>query len=278
MKQLEFTVLVENAAPEGLEGEWGLSLMIRHDGGTWLLDTGASPLFAKNARKLGADLKQVDAAVLSHAHYDHSDGFDAFCDMNERAPIYIRRSVRENCYSRHGEKPKYIGVRKGFLKRRRDRIVRVEGKTEIAPGVWLLPHDRSGMKARGLKAQMFVRRGLWLRPDDFSHEQSLVFELGSGLVIFNSCCHGGVDAILEETSSAFPGKRILAVAGGFHLFRSTDEDVIALAENLKKLGKPMLYTGHCTGDRAMEILEERLPGCVRRLETGMMCTVEEESL
>ena len=113
-------------------------------------------------------------------------------------------------------------------------------------------------------------------PDDFSHEQSLVFVIDKGLVIFNSCCHGGVDAILEETSEAFPGKRILAVVGGYHLFRSADEDVYALADRLEALGAPLLFTGHCTGDRAMEILEERLPGRVQRLETGMVRTIGED--
>lgn len=276
MNRLEFTVLVENAAPEGLTGEWGLSLLIHSEAGCLLLDTGASALFAVNAEKMGVDLRQVDAAALSHAHFDHSDGFDAFCDLNSRAKIYIRRSARENCYSHHGERPKYIGIQKGFLKKRRARIVRVDGRAEILPGVWLVPHNRTDMRIRGLKTQMFVRRGPWMRPDDFSHEQSLVFVLGNGLVIFNSCCHGGVDAILEETAEAFPGKKILAVVGGYHLFRSTDEDIYVLADRLEALGAPLLFTGHCTGDRAMQILEERLPGRVRRLETGMVCIVGEE--
>lgn len=266
---MKFTVLVENAAPEGLQSEWGLSLLIEYRGGKYLLDAGGSALFAENAERLGVDLSQVDAAVLSHAHFDHSGGFDAFCEVNGHAPVYIRRSVRENCYSHHAEGMKYIGVQRGLLKRRKERFVRVEGDAQIAPGVTLSPHRRTDMSERGRQARMFVRRGLWLRPDDFFHEQSLVFETAHGIAVFNSCCHGGVDAIIEEMGCAFPGKHICAIVGGFHLFRTPPKDVHALADRLERLGAPMLYTGHCTGEEAVGILEERFPGRVRRMETGL---------
>ncbi|MFQ9410234.1 MAG: hypothetical protein ACLR1T_03180 [Evtepia gabavorous] len=52
----------------------------------------------------------------------------------------------------------------------------------------------------------------WL-PDDFSHEQSLVFSTPKGLVIFNSCCHGGADNIVREVADTFPGQPISAIVG-----------------------------------------------------------------
>ena len=52
-----------------LFGEWGLSVYVEYDGHKVLLDTGASHLFAKNAKVMGIDLSQVDIGVLSHTHY-----------------------------------------------------------------------------------------------------------------------------------------------------------------------------------------------------------------
>ena len=75
---LEMTVLIDNVAAEPLAGEWGLSILITADDRSILLDTGASHLFAQNAERLGIDLNSVDTGVLSHAHYDHSDGMDTF--------------------------------------------------------------------------------------------------------------------------------------------------------------------------------------------------------
>lgn len=63
---------------------------------------------------------------------------------------------------------------------------------------------------------MYVKKnGRW-KPDDFSHEQSLVFDTKEGLVIFNSCSHGGADVIIREAEAAFPGKQIYGLIGGFH--------------------------------------------------------------
>lgn len=266
---MKITVLIENTAPEGLTAEWGLSLYIEHDGLRYLLDAGSSDAFAENARALGVPLEKVDAAVLSHAHYDHSGGLDAFCMLNDHAPVYIRSSAKENCYSWHRRLPKYIGVQRGVLKKHEKRFVRVEGDHEIAAGVTLTAHRATDLKARGKAAQMYLRKGILLVPDEFRHEQSLVFDTAEGLVIFNSCSHSGVDSILDETAQIFPGRPIRAMVGGFHLVRTPPREVRLLAQRLLKMGVPELYSGHCTGDAAMEILHQTLPGRVHTMTTGM---------
>lgn len=272
---MRVTVLIENTAPEGLTAEWGLSLHIEYQGGYYLLDAGGSDAFVKNAQALGVPLERVDAAVLSHAHFDHSGGLDAFCDLNDRAKIFMRSSAKENCYSWHRKLPKYIGVQRGLLKRRAARFERVDGDHAVAPGVTLVPHKEAGLKAKGRAAQMYVRRGIWLFPDEFAHEQSLVFETERGLAIFSSCSHSGVDSILDEIGRTFPGKPVCAMIGGFHLVRTPPREVRLLAQRLRKMGVPELYTGHCTGDKAMEILREELPGHVHAMETGMIFEIDE---
>lgn len=273
---MKVTVLIENTAPEGLTAEWGLSLHIKFGQKAYLLDAGSSDVFVQNAKVLGVDLEKVDAAVLSHAHFDHSGGLDAFCGLNDSAKIFVRESVRENCYSWHRRFPKYIGIQRGMLKKHAQRFVRVDGDREIAPGVMLIPHKEDGLKAKGKAAQMYVRKGFWLTPDGFDHEQSLVFEMQRGLVIFNSCSHSGVDSILDEIGRTFPGKPICAMIGGFHLVRTPPREIRLLAQRLKKIGAPALYTGHCTGDQAMEILREELPGRVHAMETGLVFEIEEQ--
>src|SRR3954462_517806 len=56
--------------------DWGFSVLIHYNGRTILFDTGNSAAgFEHNVRALGVDLKQVDMAVLSHRHSDHTSGF-----------------------------------------------------------------------------------------------------------------------------------------------------------------------------------------------------------
>ena len=187
---MKVTVLVDNLRNGPLKGEWGLSFLIEYEKWKILLDTGASGLFARNARRLGIDLGEVDHAVLSHAHNDHSDGMSAFFRENDHASLYIREKAEEDCYSQKWLRKKYIGIKRGELKRYQDRIVRVAGDYELEEGIYLIPHKAAQLERAGLRAGMYRRTGRHWRPDDFSHEQSLVFETQKGLVIFNSCSHG----------------------------------------------------------------------------------------
>ena len=62
---MKMVVLVENSSRCRLCAEHGLSVYIEYEGKTYLLDTGATALFAENAKELGVDLSKVDTAFLS---------------------------------------------------------------------------------------------------------------------------------------------------------------------------------------------------------------------
>ena len=84
----------------GCEPEHGVSLYIETGNGLKVLfDTGQSDLFARNAARLGIDLREVDLAVISHGHYDHGGGLNEFLRINTKAPVYIRESALGEHYS-----------------------------------------------------------------------------------------------------------------------------------------------------------------------------------
>ena len=267
---MKATVLVDNIKGCGLNGEWGLCVYIEYNDKVVLLDTGASDLFVKNAKQLGLDLKKVDFGVLSHAHFDHADGMKAFFAVNEKAPFYLQKSAGENCYEKFWIFSKYIGIPRGILEEDKDRIRFAEGKYQVCQGVWLLSHTTEGLEAIGKRNHMYLRDGRKWRPDDFSHEQSLVFETEGGLVIFNSCSHGGADNIINEVKEAFPGEKIKAIIGGFHLYTRKADEVRELARSIKDTGIQQVYTGHCTGDKAFEVLKDELGEMVHQLSCGLV--------
>ena len=278
---MKATVLVDNIKGCGLNGEWGLCVYIEYDDKTVLLDTGASDLFVKNAEQLGLDLAKVDFAVLSHAHFDHADGMKSFFAVNDRAPFYLQKAAGENCYEKFWVFSKYIGIPRGILREAGERIRFTEGKFQICPGVWLLPHTTPGLEAVGRRNHMYLRSsenggeetdrgGRKWRPDDFSHEQSLVFDTEDGLVIFNSCSHGGADNIINEVKAAFPGEKIKAIIGGFHLYTRKADEVRELACSIKATGIQQVYTGHCTGDRAYAVLSDELGDMIHQLSCGLV--------
>lgn len=264
------TILTDNIRTKELAGEWGLSIWIEARDRKILLDTGSSKLFLENAKKLQIPIKEADFAVLSHAHYDHANGMQYFFAENAHAPFYLRDTTAENCYLKKGILKHYIGIPKGILKRYEGRFQSVAGDYEAAEGIYLIPHKTEGLERVGQREHMYRKmKGHHYVPDDFSHEQSLVVDTPDGLVILNSCSHGGADNIITEVSNTFPGKKILALIGGFHLFNKSEEDVRELAERIKRTGISRVYTGHCTGKRAYAILKETLGDQLWQLSVGM---------
>lgn len=265
---MKATVLADNIANENLCGEWGLSIFIQSDSHCVLLDAGSSALFLENAKKLRIDIASVDFGVLSHAHYDHADGLKAFFSANKTAKFYLRADAKENCYFKKWFIRKYIGLPKNILREYVDRFVPVDGDYELAEGIYLIPHKISGLSEIGKKNNMYVRQeGKWI-PDNFAHEQSLVFDTKDGLVVFNSCSHAGADGIIGEIGETFPNKKIKAFVGGFHIYNKPEAEVRALANRLKTTGVEKIYTGHCTGEKPFAILKEELKERVDQLRAG----------
>ena len=137
------------------------------------------------------------------------------------------------------------------------------------PGVWLIPHKTPNLEAVGKRIRMYTKEQGKFVVESFAHEQSLVVETGRGLVIFNSCSHGGADNIINEIAQTFPGKKIYALVGGLHLFRSTEEEVKALAARIEQTGIEKIVTGHCTGEEAMNILKDHLGDRVVQMYSGL---------
>ncbi len=269
---MKATVLIDNITKNELAAEWGLSIHVEYNGYQILLDAGTTGLFADNAKILSINLEEVDCGVLSHAHYDHADGMNAFFKINQTASFYLRAGSEEICYDydeNDPEKARYIGIRQGTLDTYKDRIRFVEGDYQLFPGVYLIPHKTEALEKIGEKAHMYIRKNNQWIPDDFSHEQSLVFDTDKGLVIFNSCSHGGADNIIREIAMTFPEKKMYAIIGGFHLYKSSEEEVRNLAKKIKETGIEKVVTGHCTGEEAYKILKEELGDCLDQIYTGL---------
>ena len=140
-----------------------------------------------------------------------------------------------------------------------------------------MPHSTKGLEQIGQRTKLYKKVNGQYEPDDFAHELSLVFDTENGLVIFNSCSHAGIKNIINEVKTAFPGKKICTFLGGLHMKGVKDgheictfseEEVAEITEYLKAEGLKKLYTGHCTGEPAIELLQKYMGDMVDRLATG----------
>ena len=262
------TVIVDNISMGDIKGEWGLCIFVEHNDKKVLVDTGSSKLFIENLAKLNKDIMDIDYATLSHAHYDHSNGMPAFFELNKKAKFYLRDAVAENAYFKKLFIKKYIGIPKGVLADCRDRIEFVSGDYELFEGAYLIPHKTPKLSKIGKRENMYVKTDKGWFPDDFSHEQSLVLKTGKGLVIINSCSHGGAANIINEVQETFPGEHVYALIGGFHLFNKSEAEIRNVSRLIKETGIDFICTGHCTKDRAYNIMKEELGDKLEKLQVG----------
>src|SRR5690554_1923178 len=97
---MQITTLVENLVYQpGLVAEHGLSFYIDTGKRRILFDTGQRNAFLVNARVMGIDLGKADALVISHGHYDHTGGLNAFLKANTTAPVYLKKQVLNKKYN-----------------------------------------------------------------------------------------------------------------------------------------------------------------------------------
>ena len=270
-------VLMENSAGDGFCAEHGLCLCVEYNGRQYLIDSGASGDFAKNAEKLGVALDTIGAAFLSHAHYDHSGGYPEFFRRNSHAKVYLQpASANRQYYKIAGPLKKYIGIPEGMLKEYSDRFVYIDNAVKLDAGIHIVPHSSEGILERARQTHMCVVIDGNVQYDDFRHEQTVVFEEPDGLVCFNSCSHSGVDIAIEEVKHAFPGRKIKAYIGGFHMMgirgvttcNYSREEVLAVADKLKAACDARFYSGHCTGTIAYDWLKEVLGDRLEALQSG----------
>lgn len=266
----KMTVIVDNISGNGLAGEWGLSILAQASGSKILIDAGSTELFADNLALLGYDIGDIDYAVLSHAHYDHANGMPRLLRDNDKVTLYVRETTFPGCYKIIDPETKYIGIPKELMTEYKDRIRIVSGDHTLFDGVYLIPHKTPGLEAIGKREHMFILTERGWKTDDFSHEQSVVFDTDKGLVIVSSCSHGGAVNIINEIRATFPDRHIYGLVGGLHLYNKEDDEIRAVARNIADTGIDHVYTGHCTEEHAYGILKEELGDRVEQFRTGLV--------
>jgi 7,8-dihydropterin-6-yl-methyl-4-(beta-D-ribofuranosyl)aminobenzene 5'-phosphate synthase len=277
---MRVTSLIENSGDPGhpeLQAEFGLSLHIEHDGTRILFDTGSSGAFTKNAEDLGIDLAQVDLAVLSHHHFDHGGGIEAFFERNSRAVVHLKRLADGTPYARaFGVITRPVGIDPTLFERFAERFVFVDQTTEVAPGVFLVPDIISDHPWPKGNRRLFLRSDAGWKRDHFQHELLLAINGDDGIVVFTGCSHNGILNMIDTVTARFPDTPVKGVIGGFHLFSMLPFGLDAPGKRtIRDLGRRMLeyagahyFTGHCTGERAFRILKGVMGDRLDPLATG----------
>lgn len=258
----------------GMEFGWGYSALIRYHGSTILFDAGGDAArFGRNAQALGIDLNRVDYAVLSHAHGDHTSGFDTVFEANPRLKLYVPADrdlagtpglrlpevPRETAEALPPELRYFGGVPREwsgpwgsrFWKARTELV---PGSREIAPGVFLVA-TRSLLMGNFSRAHADDTPALEGIP-----ELSLALVTARGIVVVAGCSHSGIENIVRQAKKD-TGRDVDLVAGGFHLLPLGALEIRILARTMKNdLRVRRVAPAHCTGMEALRAFRDVFGG------------------
>ena len=275
--QLEITVLRDNVASrDDLSAGHGLALLVRPRLGAFLLDTGESDETWANADTLGLDLTQIDAVVLSHGHYDHTDGLPGLLERIGGLHIIAHPGVFEPRWSERGGEHE-IGppLARAELEATGSWLELSAEPIAVAPGVRTTGGvPRTAGPTMGASYLLVERDGRRV-VDDFVDDISVVADVGAASVVLTGCAHAGLANIVARATE-LAGRCPAAIIGGTHLASALEDEIAAIAAELHERGVRTLVPMHCTGERGAALLERYFPGEVLRAGVGSVIEVAED--
>ena len=282
---MQVTALIENDTIEGRQDlcpEFGLSLHVEVNGTKVLFDMGASAAFASNAEALGVDISEVGVAVVSHQHFDHGGGLQRFFELNDHASVFLREAPRvDRFFKALAVIKRPVGLDLDLLDRFAERIEFVSQMRVVAPGVYLLTRIGSTHRLPRGNSRLFMDAAGALVPDSFDHELMMVVHEDDGMVVFSGCSHQGILNLIDAARAEFPRVPIKAVFGGFHLIGLPFFNSMAASRaEVRDIGWQVLekvdgtvYSGHCTGKKAFDVLAAVMGDRLMAFSTGSIVAV-----
>lgn len=229
-----------------------------------------------NIELLKIDPNRINSLVLSHGHIDHYGGFSDFISKyRDRLPKEISLYVgHANAFARRwnvkeGKREDYGELKRDVVEGNKIKITEVATPYIIGDHVLLsgqIPmlsmHER---KSNIAKIEMHGE----LVEDDFKEELALVYNLrGKGLVIITACGHRGLINTIQHAQDITGIEKIYAVIGGFHLARSSEDDLQIALSILKNLNVEKIIPMHCTGMLGINRLMSSMPANTIYNSTG----------
>ncbi|HOT93635.1 MAG TPA: MBL fold metallo-hydrolase [Methanoregulaceae archaeon] len=275
------TVIVDNTAlyDGPLRAEHGYAILIEADGKKVLFDTGSSDLVVRNSGRLGIDLFDLDAIVLSHGHSDHTGGLYHLLRLYIEAAMEgtahrLPRLVGHPLCLRPRPRPPLADIGPLLDEEVVRRVLPVEfttGPLPLTPNLVCLGEieRRFPFEAFDPGARRIVMPGGRVEPDGLIDDTSLAYRSPAGLVVVTGCAHAGICNTVEYARRCCGEERVADIIGGLHL-REDGEQLRGTCDYLRGLSLSALHACHCTSLLAKVALARVAP----LAETGVGLRLE----
>jgi 7,8-dihydropterin-6-yl-methyl-4-(beta-D-ribofuranosyl)aminobenzene 5'-phosphate synthase len=250
---MRITCIVDDRAQSDsqLRAEHGVSFLIESGTQHVLFDTGHSgSVLLHNLAVLGFTPEQIDALILSHGHDDHTGGLPDLLEQVQGVDLYAHPDLFRERFRKTDTGLKRVGPAVDGAALAGRAVLRLGTEpVEVIPGVWTTGEIAPRPEPEGHSPYHMIQRGKGWTADPYRDDMAVVLETEAGLALICGCCHAGLLNTVAHIRRTF-GRDPVGVVGGIHLLHADEPTLDYIISELRSLGPPQLWIGHCTGDRA----------------------------
>jgi len=229
-----------------------------------------------NMKLLNINPEIIDSIVLTHCHYDHTQGIVELLRVigKRNLPVIAHSSIFrlnfvDNPYLRH------VGIMQADSREKIEEnggtVYLTSDPLQIMPGLMTIGEVRrqTNFEEVGISLKT-ITEDYKIKEDTMEDDISLIANLkDKGMVIISGCSHAGIVNIVKQSIEITGLKKIKAIIGGLHLVEAPMERIEKTAEALSKFDISLISAGHCTGFKAQVALYNIFKKKFLPLHTGM---------
>jgi 7,8-dihydropterin-6-yl-methyl-4-(beta-D-ribofuranosyl)aminobenzene 5'-phosphate synthase len=289
LNKLKITVIAEDSVlyESPYLGQHGISFLITAERNSIqknvLVDVAQnSSALLENMHMLDITPSSIDAVVLTHCHYDHTQGLAKVLRKIGKKDIPVighpdifRLNFITNPYLRP------VGVmdgdRQADIENSGGSLYLTKNPLEIMPGLFTTGEVERTTDFEEVGISLSTIENGQVKPDLMLDDISLIANVKEkGVVIATGCSHAGIVNIAKQAVKLVGTDKIHGIIGGFHLIEATGsvkDRIKKTAQALKKFDPDWIYAGHCTGFLAQVEFYNTFKDRFTPLHTGMIVEI-----
>lgn len=281
--RVKITVLAEDSVMYECPylGQHGIALLMETQRGpdtrSILIDVAQHPeALISNMEMMRIDASDIDALVLTHCHYDHTQGVVSILKKigKQGIPVIAHPSIFRlhfitAPYLRH------VGIGYNDAREKIEDaggiVFLTEEPLQIVPGVTTTGEvtRQTDFEDAGIALKTITNGRI--QEDPVLDDLSVIANVkDKGLVILTGCSHAGIVNIAKHALEITQIDTIEGIIGGFHLIEASEEKIRKTVQALATLKINWIAAGHCTGFEAQRELSLKFSKRFQPLRTGMV--------